>query len=63
MMMTDLLKIFFGVEVGKTFNVKLDNPDKVFAYYIVLDKDWAVESAPSEWNAWSSYDIEGINKV
>jgi predicted nucleic acid-binding Zn-ribbon protein len=58
-----LAKDFFGVEVGKTFNVKLDNPDKVFAYYIVLDKDWAVESAPSEWNAWSSYDIEGINKV
>ncbi len=54
---------FFGVEVGKTFNVKLDNPTDVFAYYIVLDKEWAVESAPSEWNAWSSYDIEGINKV
>jgi len=54
---------FFGVEVGKTFNVKLDNPTDVFAYYIVLDKEWAVESAPSEWNAWTSYDIEGINKV
>jgi len=58
-----LAEDFFGVEVGKTFNVKLDNPDDVFAYYIVLDKEWAVESAPSEWNAWSSYDIEGINKV
>jgi len=57
------LQNFFGVEVGKTFNVKLDNPTDVFAYYIVLDKEWAVESAPSEWNAWTSYDIEGINKV
>jgi hypothetical protein len=54
---------FFAAEVGKTFTVKLDNPDDVFAYYVVLDKDWALESAPSEWNAWSSYSYEGLNQV
>jgi hypothetical protein len=54
---------FFAAEVGKTFTVKLDNADDVFAYYVVLDKDWALESAPSEWNAWSAYSYEGLNKV
>lgn len=54
---------FFGAEIGKTFNVKLDNPDDVFAYYIVLDREWAVESSPSELNAWNSYDIVGVDKV
>ncbi|OFX78660.1 MAG: hypothetical protein A2071_03635 [Bacteroidetes bacterium GWC1_47_7] len=54
---------FFAAEVGKTFTVKLDNADDVFAYYVVLDKDWALESAPSEWNAWSAYSFEGLNQV
>ncbi len=54
---------FFGVETGKTFNVKLDNPTDVFAYYIVLDREWAVESSPSELNAWNSYDIDGLDQV
>ncbi|MBF6628531.1 MAG: cell surface protein, partial [Proteiniphilum sp.] len=54
---------FFAAEVGKTFTVELDNPDDVFAYYVVLDKDWALESAPSEWNAWSAYSYEGLNQV
>ena len=30
--------------------------------YVVLDKKNAVESAPSEINAWESYKIEGLNK-
>ena len=29
-------------------------------YYVVLDKDNAIESAPSEWNAWNSYTVEGL---
>ncbi len=57
------LQPFFAAEVGKTFTVKLDNADDVFAYYVVLDKDWALESAPSEWNAWSAYSYEGLNQV
>lgn len=60
---TGLAYPFFAAEVGKTFTVKLDNPDDVFAYYVVLDKNWALESAPSEWNAWSAYSYEGLNQV
>ena len=29
-------------------------------YYVVFDKGNAIESAPSEWNAWSSYTVEGL---
>ena len=36
---------------------------KVKSYYVVLDKDFAFESAPSEWNAWKEYSIEGINTI
>ena len=38
-------------------------PD-VKGLYITLDKKAnAIESAPSEWNAWNSYEIDGLNKV
>ena len=33
------------------------------ALYVTLDKANAVESAPSELNAWESYDYEGLNEV
>ena len=29
-------------------------------YYVVFDKGNAIESAPSEWNAWNSYSVEGL---
>ena len=29
-------------------------------YYVVFDKGNAIESAPSEWNAWNSYTVEGL---
>ena len=29
-------------------------------YYVVFDKENAVESVPSEWNAWNSYEVEGL---
>ena len=29
-------------------------------YYVVFDKDNAVESKPSEWNAWKNYKVEGL---
>ncbi|MDD2329118.1 MAG: cell surface protein, partial [bacterium] len=56
---------FYPVEVGKTFSVKLDATiaDKVYAYYVVLDEDYALESAPSEWNAWDAYNIDGLEQV
>jgi hypothetical protein len=56
-------KNFFGVEVNKTFNVRLDNPDDVYAYYVTLDREWAVESSPSELNAWNSYTYAGLDQV
>ncbi len=38
--------------------------EKVKAMYVTFDKKTnAVESAPSEWNAWNSYKYEGLNTV
>ena len=54
----DLLK----VECGVPFTVKLQNPKAAY-FYAVLDKDYAIESAPSEWNIWEDYAISGLNKV
>lgn len=54
----DLLK----VECGVPFTVKLQNPEAAY-FYAVLDKDYAIESAPSEWNIWEDYAISGLNKV
>jgi len=51
-----------NVEVAKEFNVKLTQPD-IYAYYVTLDKDYAVESIPSEINAWNAYQYEGLNTV
>lgn len=54
---------FFAAEVNKAFKVTLDNPTEVYAYYVTLDRNWAMESAPSEFNAWNSYAYEGLNQV
>ena len=32
-------------------------------YYVVFDKSNAIESAPSEWNAWKDYTVEGLGKM
>jgi len=36
---------------------------QIKAYYVVLDEPRAIESEPSEVNAWRSYDISGLNTV
>ena len=36
---------------------------KIKGMYVVLDKDYAYESAPSEINAWNSYTYTGLNTV
>ena len=36
---------------------------QIKAYYVVLDEPRAIESDPSEVNAWKSYDITGLNTV
>lgn len=54
------------VEVGKSFSINdLKTSDNKAAdyYYVVLDKDNAIESGVSELNAWKSYTIEGLNEV
>lgn len=50
------------VEVNQAFNIKLENTEAKY-YYVALDKDFAIESAPSEWNAWSNYSYEGLFKT
>jgi peptidoglycan hydrolase CwlO-like protein len=55
---------FVEAGVGQAFYVRLNTAgqDSAYAYYVALDKDWAVESSPSEINAWNSYSYEGLNK-
>lgn len=50
------------VEVNQAFNIKVNNKEAEY-FYVTLDKDFAIESAPSEWNAWSSYIYEGLFKT
>lgn len=50
------------VEVNQAFNIKFENTEAKY-YYVTLDKDFAIESAPSEWNAWSSYIYDGLFKT
>lgn len=38
-------------------------PTEIRGMYIVLDKDNAIDSAPSELNAWNSYSYTGLNTV
>ena len=55
---------YVAVEVGKPFTVALDDQNGVIDhYYVVLDKDFAGESAPSEWNAWTSYSYTGLQTM
>ena len=52
---------------GEPIKIKFDKDEdiynKVAALYVTLDKANAVESAPSELNAWNSYKYEGLNEV
>ena len=55
---------------GKALTIAIDNgvknddyEGKIAAMYVTLDKANAVESAPSELNAWNSYEYTGLNKV
>ena len=46
------------------FTVELDDQNgKIDHYYVVLDKNFAGESAPSEWNAWTSYTYTGLQTM
>lgn len=59
-------KSLLQVEVGKPFSITdLKTSDNTAAdyYYVVLDKDNAIESGVSELNAWKNYEIDNLNKV
>ena len=61
-------KDLLQVGVNKPFSLKgfvgtLDGEKiSIDHYYVTLDKANAIESAPSEWNAWASYTIDGLYK-
>ena len=45
-------------------DTEIKTPDNIRAMYVTLDYEKnAVESAPSEWNAWNSYKYTGLNTV
>jgi hypothetical protein len=60
-----------AVEVNKPFTLQIADPvdattkyaDKIEYYYVTLDKKCAIESEPSEWNAWTGYTYEGLYKT
>ena len=61
---------YFSAEVGKPFTVELsgytdEQLSGIYGFYVVLDAQRAVESAPSEINAWNSYEpnIAGLNTI
>ena len=60
----------FVAAVGETFTINAlqaftEDGDEIAidSMYVVLDKVNAIESHPSEINAWQSYEIEGLNKT
>jgi multidrug efflux pump subunit AcrA (membrane-fusion protein) len=51
------------VKVGTPFVVDLTvgaDVAKIKNYYVALDSARAIESIPSEWNAWNKYEYEGL---
>lgn len=50
---------------GQPITIALNDPtNQIKAMYVTLDyEDNAIDSAPSEWNAWNSYSYTGLGKV
>ena len=55
-------KSLLNAKVGVPFTVKMKN-DAVKYYYVTLDENFAIESTPSELNAWKQYSYSGLNTV
>jgi len=51
------------VDAETPFYVQMNDVDNIRAFYVTLDAENAVESAPSELVAWMSYNIKGLNEV
>ena len=59
------LKPAYSVVAGKPFTVNFDEAMAytIRGFYVTLDEACAVESEPSEVNAWRSYHVKGLNTV
>ena len=59
------INIAVGATLGKNdtpyyYNTKTGRYYAVKGFYVTLDKDFAIESAPSELNAWAKYSYENV---
>ena len=54
-----------SVKVDQKIEISLPDADakKIKGFYVSLDKEFAVESSPSEIAAWRSYEINGLDQV
>lgn len=53
----------FVLQIADQANATTSTADKIDYYYVTLDKQSAIESVPSEWNAWTNYTYEGLFKT
>ena len=61
---TSMTPKLLPVEQGKPFTIKVnDENNSIRAIYVTRDDANAVESAPSELNAWKGYTYEGLDTV
>ena len=49
-----------AVEKGKPITIDFGNTMGIKGFYVTLDEKFALESAPSELNAWNSYTFENV---
>ena len=56
---------FLQVQVDEPIKVTFDSDDYPYVdkYYVLLEKDNAIESKPSEYESWLSYNIEGLGQM
>lgn len=58
-----------AAEVDKAINIRVawdqanNEYNKIAGFYVTLDSKYALESAPSELNAWNSYEYENVGKL
>ena len=51
-----------AVVKGEKINISYPTDEPIRGFYVTLDKNFALESAPSEINAWNSYTYENVGK-
>jgi hypothetical protein len=55
-------KEILAVVKGEKINISYPTDEPIKGFYVTLDKNFALESAPSEINAWNSYTYENVGK-